>query len=126
LNRFSGNAKRTAMYESRHRALIPGRSFIQRMVRHLLIGFAIILISLFIGMYGYHHFEGMDWVSSYENASMILSGMGPVEPLQTVNGKIFAGTYALFSGIVFLIVIAIFIAPLIHRFFHKFMIKDVK
>lgn len=68
----------------------------------------------------------MDWVDSYENAAMILSGMGPVDPVKTVNGKLFAGTYPLFSGIVFLIVIAIFIAPLFHRFFHKFMIKDVK
>lgn len=126
MNRFLGNAKRTAMYESKHRPLIPIHSFVQRMVCHLLIGVGIILISLLIGMYGYHHFEGMDWISSYENASMILSGMGPVEPLQTDKGKLFAGTYALFSGIVFLIVIAIFIAPLVHRFFHKFMIKDVK
>jgi hypothetical protein len=114
------------MYESKHRPLIPTRSFFQRMVCHLLIGLGIIVISLLIGMYGYHHFEGMDWVKSYENASMILSGMGPVDSLQTDRGRLFAGTYALFSGIIFLIVIAIFIAPLFHRFFHKFMIKDVK
>ena len=77
-------------------------------------------------MCGYHHFEGMDWVTSYENAAMILSGMGPVDPLYTEKGKIFAGSFALFSGIIFLIVIAIFIAPLFHRFFHKFMIKDIE
>ncbi len=114
------------MYESKHRPLIPAHAFMRRMLRHLLIGFTIIFVSLFIGMCGYHHYEGMDWVTSYENASMILSGMGPVDPLYTEKGKIFAGTYALFSGIIFLIVIAIFIAPLFHRFFHKFMIKDVK
>jgi hypothetical protein len=68
----------------------------------------------------------MTLVDAYENAAMILSGMGPAEPLKTDGGKIFAGTYALFSGIIFLIVIAIFIAPLFHRFFHKFLIKDVK
>ena len=114
------------MYESKHHPLIPTHAFARRMVRHLLIGVSIIFISLFMGMCGYHHFEGMDWVSSYENASMILSGMGPVDPLYTVEGKIFAGTFALFSGVIFLIVIAIFIAPLFHRFFHKFMIKDIK
>jgi hypothetical protein len=113
------------MYERKHQPLASTRMFVRRMMRHLFIGFSIIFISLLIGMYGYHHFEGMDWVSSYENAAMILSGMGPVDPLLTVNGKIFAGTFALFSGIIFLIVIAIFVAPLFHRFFHKFMIKDV-
>ncbi len=96
------------------------------MICHLLFGIGIIVFSLFLGMAGYHYFEEMDWVDSYENAAMILSGMGPVDPVKTVNGKLFAGTYALFSGIVFLIVIAIIIAPLFHRFFHKFMIKDVK
>lgn len=96
------------------------------MISHLLFGIGIIVFSLFLGMAGYHYFEEMDWVNSYENAAMILSGMGPVDPVKTVNGKLFVGTYALFSGIVFLIVIAIFIAPLFHRFFHRFMIKDVK
>jgi hypothetical protein len=114
------------MYESRHRPLIPIRSFVQRVMWHLFIGCSIIFLSLLVGMYGYHHFEEMDWINAYENAAMILSGMGPVDNLHTEKGKIFAGTYALFSGIIFLIVIAIFIAPLFHRFFHKFMIKDVK
>lgn len=114
------------MYESKHRPLIPIHSFLQRVIWHLLIGWAIIFISLLVGMWGYHHFEKMDWINAYENAAMILSGMGPVDPVITKGGKIFAGTYALFSGIIFLIVIAIFIAPLFHRFFHKFMIKDLK
>lgn len=114
------------MYESKHHPLVSVRKFVRRMIRHLLLGVGIIFVSLFIGMAGYHYLEDMDWVNSYENAAMILSGMGPVDPLRTVAGKIFAGTYALFSGIIFLIVIAIFIAPLFHRFFHKFMIKDVK
>lgn len=77
-------------------------------------------------MIGYSYFEGMNVVDAYINAAMILSGMGPVSNLQTDGGKIFAGSYALFSGIVFLIVIAIILAPLIHRFFHKFLIKDSK
>ncbi len=98
--------------------------FVRRIIRHLTIGFTIIILSLAIGMIGYHHFENMDWISAYENAAMILSGMGPVSEMYTEHGKMFAGTYALFSGVVFLVVIAIIIAPLFHRFFHKFLIKD--
>ncbi len=66
----------------------------------------------------------MNLVDAYVNAAMILSGMGPLQPLQTDEGKIFAGTYALFCGILFLVVIAIIFAPIFHRFFHKFLIKD--
>lgn len=75
-------------------------------------------------MVGYRYFEDMDLVRAYENAAMILSGMGPIDPMHTDGGKVFAGTYALFSGVIFLVVIGIIIAPLFHRFFHKFMIKD--
>ena len=81
-------------------------------------------ISLFGGMYGYHQLEKMNWVDSFVNAAMILSGMGPVDTLHTDAGKIFAGSYALFSGIIFLVVIAIIFVPLIHRFFHGFLVKD--
>ena len=106
--------------------LLPLRAFLQHVLRNLVIGFLIIVLSLLIGMIGYHHFEQMDWVDAYVNASMILSGMGPFSMLQTEAGKIFAGTYALFSGIVFLVVIVILLAPVAHRFFHKFQIEDPK
>lgn len=112
--------------EKRHHPLLPMRSFIGRVLLHLAIGFSIIFISLVLGMAGYSHYEGMNTVDAYVNASMILSGMGPVSELHTEGGKIFAGSYALFSGIVFLVVIAIFIAPLFHRFLHSFLIKDIK
>ncbi len=98
--------------------------FINRVIRNLFIGFAIILISLSLGIWGYWHFEKMGFVEAYENAAMILSGMGPVSPIKTEGGKIFAGTYALFSGIIFLIVIAVIIAPVFHRFLHKFIISQ--
>jgi len=114
------------MYERRHHKLLPLNKFISRVIFHLIIGLTVISIFLTIGILGYRHFEGMNWVDAYENAAMILSGMGPVEPLRTIGGKIFAGTYALFSGIIFLAVIAVIIAPLFHRFLHNFMIKDVK
>ena len=114
------------MYEGRHLPLVPVRTLIGRIICNLLISFAIILCSLCIGMLGYHHFEGMSWVDAYENAAMILSGMGPVDILKTTDGKLFAGTYALFSGIIFLVVIAIIIAPIFHRFLHTFLVKDSK
>jgi hypothetical protein len=101
------------------------RFFISQIIRNLCIGFAIIAFSLGIGMFGYGYFEKMDWVDSFLNASMILSGMGPASDLLTDEGKIFAGLYALFSGIVFLVVIAIIIAPVFHRFLHKFHLKDI-
>jgi len=100
--------------------------FIRRFSRNLLFGFMIVSCSLFLGMLGYHHFENLSWTDSYVNASMILSGMGPVSTLQTVGGKIFAGSYALFSGILFLVVVAIVFAPAIHWFFHKFHMEDKK
>jgi hypothetical protein len=105
-------------------SLMPAHAFLKRLLRNLLIGAIIIFISLSIGILGYRHFENMTWISAYENAAMILSGMGPVDTIVTDNGKIFAGSYALFSGIIFLIVIAVIIAPVFHRFFHKFIIDQ--
>jgi hypothetical protein len=112
------------MFEKRHQPLLAFPIFLRRLLRSLFTGLALIAVSLFGGMIGYHHFEKMNWVDSFVNAAMILSGMGPVDTLHTDAGKIFAGTYALFSGIVFLIVIAIIFVPLIHRFFHGFLVKD--
>lgn len=100
--------------------------FLKRLTRNVLFGAIVIGVSLGLGMLGYHHFEKMSWVDAYVNSAMILSGMGPVNPLQTTAGKMFAGTYALFSGIIFLVIIAIIFAPVIHRFFHKFHIEDIK
>lgn len=98
--------------------------FISRLTRNFFIGLAVIFISLGMGMAGYHHFEQMSWTDSYVNAAMILSGMGPVSHIETHEGKIFAGTYALFCGIIFLVAIAIVFVPLFHRFFHKLHLKD--
>lgn len=105
---------------------IPLDRFIRKLMRNILFGIIAILFSLLIGMLGYRHFERMSWVDAYENAAMILSGMGPVKNLETDAGKIFAGTYALFSGIVFLVTIALIFSPIIHRFFHKFHMDDPK
>ena len=77
-------------------------------------------------MMGYRAFEPMSWVDAFVNAAMILSGMGPVSSLQSDGGKIFAGCYALFSGLAFLTIIGIFIAPVVHRFLHKFHLEEAK
>lgn len=104
--------------------LMPFRIFVTKLFRNIGIGMLIILFSLYLGMWGYHYFENMSWTDAFVNASMILSGMGPLSQLETELGKIFAGLYAMFSGIVFLVVIAIIFAPLIHRFFHHFHIAE--
>src|SRR5260221_26110 len=106
--------------------LMPAQFFVTRLVRHTITDILITALAVFIGMVGYRHFEGLSWIDSFENASMILSGMGQVAPLQTDGGKIFASIYALFSGTLFLVLIAIVFAPVIHRFLHKFHIPENK
>ena len=85
---------------------------------------AFIVVALGVGMIGYHSFEQMSWVDAFVNAAMILSGMGPVSTLQTEGGKIFAGCYALFSGIALITIMGIIFAPVVHRFLHKFHLQD--
>lgn len=106
------------MYEKFKDPLLSKRSFFLRLLHSALIGIIMIAVSLFIGMLGYHFFEKMNWVDSFVNASMILSSMGPLSPLTTTGGKIFAGFYALFSGLIFLVILGVVFAPVIHRFFH--------
>lgn len=89
------------------------------MVRNSIIGLILIAAALFIGMLGYHLLEKMSWIDSFLNASMILSGMGPATTLTTTLGKLFAGLYALFSGLAFIAIIVIMLSPVIHKFFRK-------
>jgi hypothetical protein len=114
------------MSRTKHPRIAPVHIFIRRFLRNLVIGSAVMLFSLGLGMLGYSHFEKMNWIDAYINASMILSGMGPVDVLHTEGGKLFAGTYALFSGSIFLVVIAVIIAPVFHRFMQKFQINDTQ
>ena len=106
--------------------LMPAHIFLKRLTRNILIGLLITFVALGIGMMGYHSIEGMPWVDAFENAAMILSGMGPVYDLKTSAGKIFAGCYAIFSGTLFLVIIAIVFAPVIKRALHTFHIDDPK
>jgi len=112
------------MFEHRTKPLLPRTVFYRRLVHHAVLGFMVIAISLGIGIIGYHVFEKMAWIDAFVNAAMILSGMGPVAPLQTDGGKLFAGCYALFSGIALIAVLGIIFAPVVHRFLHKFHLED--
>jgi len=112
------------IYEHYRQPLIPRARFFIRLAWHVLIVIGIIFISLGIGIMGYHWFEGLSWIDSTVNAAMILGGMGPVNQLHTSSGKLFAAFYALFSGIVFLVAVAILLAPMVHRFLHRFHIES--
>lgn len=88
-------------------------------IRNTIIGFSLIALALFTGMLGYHFFESMSWLDAFLNASMILSGMGPATTLTTSAGKLFAGFYALFSGLAFIAIVVILLSPMLHRFFRR-------
>lgn len=108
------------MFEKRTEPLASTQTFLIRLVRSFIFGLVLVALAQFIGMLGYHFFEKMSWVDAFVNAAMILSGMGPLTILSTTSGKIFAGLYALFSGLVFILLMGIIFAPILHRFFHKF------
>ena len=114
------------MYENQYKTLLPRRQFYARLARHVLMGFGLVAVCLGIGMWGYHTFENMRWMDAFVNASMILSGMGPVTELKTDGGKFFAGCYALFSGLAFIVLGGLILAPAIHRAMHKFHLEDTK
>jgi len=107
------------MYEHRSEQLLPLTLFLRRLLRHGLIGVAVIACSLAIGILGYRLSAKLSWLDSLLNASMILGGMGPVNPLTTAAAKLFASFYALFAGIAFLATVGIFIAPVAHRILHR-------
>lgn len=111
-------------YENRSEALAPLDVFLRRVARHGGVTLVIGAAALLVGMAGYRFTERMSWVDAYVNAAMILSGMGPAAVVQTTAGKLFAGTYALFSGVVFLLMAGVLIAPLAHRLLHRLHIED--
>ena len=90
------------MYEHRKQPLLSRAKFLKRVARHWLAGFGVLAFGLGVGILGYHYIAGLSWIDSLLNASMILGGMGPVDPLNTNAAKIFASCYALFSGLAFI------------------------
>jgi len=111
------------MFEHHQQPLLSKQAFIKRLSKSTTTAILILAVSWIIGIIGYRLFEDMSWTDSILNSAMILSGMGPVDQLGTKAGKIFASFYALFSGIAFLAVIGILLAPIIHRFMHKFHLQ---
>ena len=110
-------------YESKNQPLLPRKQFVLRLGRHFGAASLLIGASLLGGMVGYAFLEGMGWIDAFANASMILSGMGPLTPLQTPGGKVFAGFYALFSGLVLIVATGLLLAPVLHRMLHEFHVE---
>src|SRR5438105_1679078 len=110
-------------FEHRREPLLPRRLFFIRVLRHLLLAGGLIFSSLGLGILGYHYCAGFAWLDSLLNASMILSGMGPVNELHNDAGKWFSSFYALFSGVAFITTVGVLLAPIVHRFFHKFHLE---
>lgn len=110
-------------YESRHQPLLSRGAFARRLA--VCFGAAALLIGLSLlgGMAGYRSLEGMAWIDAFANAAMILSGMGPLTPLQTWGGKLFAGLYALYSGLALILAAGLILAPVVHRVLHRFHLE---
>lgn len=111
-------------FESRRKPLLTRKEYYNRIFRNFRWSSYMIGFSLLVGITGYHFIAGLSWIDSLYNASMILTGMGPVNLMETDAAKLFGSFYALFSGIAFLSTIAVFIAPFVHRFMHKFHLDD--
>jgi hypothetical protein len=107
------------MYEHRKQPLLSTAKFLERVARHWLAGFGVLGFGLGVGIIGYHYIAGLSWIDSLLNASMILGGMGPVDPLKTDAAKIFASLYALFSGLAFIGIVSVLLAPFVHRLLHR-------
>ena len=109
------------MYESQPTPPLPVRQFTLRLARHIAIALMLVMLSLLIGMAGYRHFESMSWLDAFLNSAMLLGGMGPVKTEGLTDaGKLFAGLYALYAGLVFIAVMGIVLTPVVHRVLHRF------
>lgn len=112
------------MYEHRSRPVLSREQFLRRVARHGGVSALVIVLSLALGTVGYHVFADLDWIDGLLNASMILTGMGPVAALTTVSAKLFASLYALYSGVMFLAATGVLFAPFLHRILHKLHAED--
>ena len=112
------------MYENKYQPIASKRIFFGRLKTMALLAAGMLSICLLIGILGYHYIAHISWIDSIHNASMILSGMGPVANIDNVAGKLFSSAYALFSGVAFITNIGIFLAPVVHRFLHKIHLEE--
>lgn len=113
-------------YESRKTRPLSRQKFLWRLALHAAVSLLIALLSLLAGMAGYMYYERLAWRDAFLNAAMLLGGMGPVNPPLTDSGKVFAGLYALYAGLVFLIAVGIMLAPMLHRLLHTFHWEEDK
>ncbi len=110
-------------YEKRHESLLPRSQFFLRLAKFAFLSIGLIAVSLIIGILGYRLIEGMSWVDAFLNAAMLMGGMGQVTVLRTDPGKVFAGLYSLYCGFILIISVAVFLAPIYHRFLHHFHLE---
>ena len=108
------------VYEPKGHPLLSRGQFVRRVLRHVAAAFALLVFSIALGMAGYEHFEQLPWRDAFLNTAMLLGGMGPVDPPKTDGGKLFAGLFALYAGLVFLFAAGVVLAPILHRVLHKF------
>ena len=121
---LKSSRRRAGIFEHHREPLAPIGKFVARVVKSFGLFSSLIVVSLALGVVGYHTICGLGWVDSILNASMILTGMGPVAHLDTNAGKLFASAYATFSGVAFLTSIGVLVAPILHRFMHRFHLEE--
>jgi len=112
------------MYEHRSEPLLTRAQFARRVLWHLAVAIGAIAVALAIGVAGYHLFAGLPLIDAFLNASMILGGMGPVGELRTDSAKFFASCYALFSGLFFIAMLGLLLAPFLHRLAHRLHVDE--
>lgn len=112
------------MFEKKDESLLPAPEFYWRLVRSFGLTLLIVAFSLLLGSAGYHYFGDLPWIDALLNAAMILTGMGPVDHMNSAAGKLFATFYSLYSGVAFLSMVAVLTAPIFHRFLHKFHLEE--
>lgn len=112
------------MYERRTDRILTRAEFAWRVVRHVVYAVCAVTVALGIGVAGYHYLDGLGWIDALVNASMILGGMGPVDPLRSDAAKVFASLYAMFAGLVFIGLLGFLLAPFAHRIIHRFHLEE--
>jgi hypothetical protein len=116
----SSSFRGSLAYETRTERLLPRPVFMRRLLVHVAVSAVLVLLSLVIGIAGYAYFEHLAWRDGFLNSAMLLGGMGPVDGPKTDAGKLFAGFYALYAGLIFIVTVGVALAPILHRMLHKF------
>ncbi len=114
------------MFEHHSEPLLPQKEFLSRILHSVSFSILLVLVSLAIGMLGYHWLEGLSWIDAFVNAAMLLGGMGPLTAPLSFGGKLFAGLYALYCGLMLILVAGLLFAPVVHRSLHKFHLRHGK